>query len=435
MDSLALGELQARTFQGLLAATDPASGLIADRWPSPSACSIGAQGFAFTVWAIAAARGWMSRSQAVDLTLKGLRTLSRAPQGDSPSGVAGHRGWFYHFLNRQTGLRAGTCELSTIDTALMLAGALAAARAFDGEGPEEVELRQLTAALYEAVDWAWATTPSGRIALGWTPEAGFIPYEWRGYNEAMILYILALGADYGPMSPSAWTAWTEDYRRSWTTWPVPHLAFGPMFGHQYSHLWIDFRGIQDAFMRELKLDYFENSRRAVVTQQAYAAANPGGWGGYSADFWGLTACDGPGDFRQLQGLRLRRFRSYAARGAHDFDDGTLAPTAMAASLPFSPEIVLPSLERLIDAHGRAIYGPQGLQDAFNPTLTRPTPPAFGAVQPGTGWVSHDMLGIDQGPIVAMIENHRTGLVWRWMRGEPVIQRGLQRAGFTGGWLA
>jgi hypothetical protein len=171
-----------------------------------------------------------------------------------------------------------------------------------------------------------------------------------------------------------------------------------------------------------------------LTQQAYAAANPGGWGGYSADFWGLTACDGPGDFRQLQGLRLRRFRSYAARGAHDFDDGTLAPTAVAASLPFSPEIVLPTLERLIDAHGQAIYGPQGLQDAFNPTLTRPTPPAFGAVQPGTGWVSHDMLGIDQGPIVAMIENHRSGLVWRWMRGEPAIQRGLQRAGFSGGWL-
>lgn len=428
-----IAQIQARTFAGLVSATDRTSGLTADRWPTPSACSIAAVGFAFTCWVAGASRGWLTREIAADMTARALRTLETAPQGDAAQGVSGTRGWFYHFLNMDTGLRASDCELSTIDTALLLAGALTAARYFDGRVPLEVEIRERTGRLMAQVDWAFALRPSGRFALGWKPESGFIPYEWGGYNEAMLLYVLALGAENSPVPPTAWEAWCASYPRSWTNEPVPHLAFGPMFGHQYSHLWIDFRGIQDRFMREAGIDYFENSRRAVLTQQAYARDNPGRWNGYGVDAWGLTACDGPGHFTRLRGFSLKTFKAYSARGAYDFDDGTLAPTAVAASLPFVPEEVTPALRRMIEDHGPAIYGPHGFQDAFNPSVDR-APPEFGEVKPMTGWVGKDMLGIDQGPIVAMIENHRSGLIWRLMREEPVIRRGLERAGFQGGWL-
>lgn len=426
-----LAQIQARTFASMIAATDRGSGLTADRWPTPSACSIAAVGFAMTCWTVGVSHGWMTRAHGADLTVRALRTLHDAPQGDGPDGVSGTRGWFYHFLNMRTGLRAGTCELSTIDTALLLAGALCAARFFDDEDPVEAEIRTLTAALMARVDWAWFLRPSGRFALGWTPESGFIPYEWVGYNEAMILYILALGAEGSPVPESAWTAWCEGYGRSWRG---DHLSFGPMFGHQYSHLWVDFRGVQDAFMRQRGLDYFENSRRAVAAQQTYARENPGRWNGYGDDLWGLTACDGPGDFRRLRGFSIKAFRAYSARGAWDFDDGTLAPTAVAASTPFAPQACAAALRRMIEDHGPAIYGPHGFQDAFNPSVDR-APSDHGDVRPLTGWVGRDMLGIDQGPIVAMIENHRSALIWRLMRQEPVIRRGLERAGFEGGWLS
>ena len=428
-----IAQIQARTFAGLVSATDRTSGLTADRWPTPSACSIAAVGFALTCWVAGASRGWMPRINAADLTARALRTLETAPQGDAADGVSGTRGWFYHFLNMQTGLRAGACELSTIDTALLMAGALTAARYFDGQDPAEVEIRERTQRMMARIDWAFALRPSGRFALGWSPEGGFIPYEWGGYNEAMLLYVLALGAENSPVPEAAWEAWCASYPKSWTTAPAPHLAFGPMFGHQYSQLWIDFRGVQDRFMREAGLDYFENSRRAVLAQQVYARDNPGRWNGYGEDAWGLTACDGPGTFTRLRGFSLKSFRAYSARGAWDFDDGTLAPTAVAASLPFAPEAVTPALRRMIEDHGPAIYGPHGFQDAFNPSVVK-APPDHGEVKPMTGWVSRDMLGIDQGPIVAMIENHRSGLIWRLMREEPVIRRGLERAGFQGGWL-
>jgi hypothetical protein len=428
-----IGQIQARTFSGLVSATDQASGLTADRWPTPSACSIAAVGFALTAWTVGVSRGWMPRSAAAALTLRTLTTLSSAPQGDAATGVSGTRGWYYHFLNMQTGLRAGTCELSTIDTALLLAGALTAARAFDAEDPVEAQIRSQVKGMLAAIDWRFMLRPSGRFALGWSPESGVIPYEWVGYNEAMLLYVLALGAGGDAVPDNAWAAWTDGYRRSWREAPSPHLAFGPMFGHQYSHLWIDFRGIQDEFMRGKGLDYFENSRRAVLAQQAYAQANPGRWNAYADDLWGLTACDGPGEFRQMRGLGLKRFRAYSARGVNDFDDGTLAPTAAAASIPFAPDQTIAVLRRMIEDYGDAIYDRHGFRDAFNPSVSR-APPDHGEVMPMTGWVSRDMLGIDQGPIVSMIENHRTGLVWSLMRDEPIVRRGLLRAGFTGGWL-
>ena len=213
-----------------------------------------------------------------------------------------------------------------------------------------------------------------------------------------------------------------------------HVAFPPMFGHQYSHVWVDFRGIRDKFGRRRDLDYFENSRRATHAQRNYAIANPGGWTGYGANVWGLTACDGPADFKQTIGGRTREFFSYSARGPGDRDDGTLAPTAAAGSVAFAPDIVEPALRTMHTRYGSAIYGKYGFFDSFNPTLTDPTNVKFGRIAPGVGWVDTDYLGIDQGPIVAMLENRDSGLIWATMRRNPHVRRGLRLAGFGGGWL-
>jgi hypothetical protein len=272
------------------------------------------------------------------------------------------------------------------------------------------------------------------IAMGWQPEHGFLDYDWIGYNEATIVILLALGSP-SPVEPAAWDAWTSRYDASWgTAYGQDHLRFPPLFGHQYSALWVDFRGIRDRFMRAHGLDYFENSRRATYAQRAYAIANPGGFAGYGADVWGLTACDGPGDLTLSIGGAPRELHGYAARGMAAYDDGTLAPTAMVASLPFAPEIVLPGVRALERRYGAAILGELGFVDAFNPSVPAGARPATGRVVPGAGWVDVDALGIDQGPILGMIENYRSGLVWKVMHGSAYLRRALVRAGFTGGWL-
>jgi hypothetical protein len=216
------------------------------------------------------------------------------------------------------------------------------------------------------------------------------------------------------------------------------VNFSPLFGYQYSHVWIDFRGIRDRAMREKGIDYFENSRRATYAHRAYAAANPGGWAGYGPDVWGLTACDGPMDATVTLGGRSRTFHTYWPRGAslqHVNDDGTLAPTAAAGSIPFAPEIAIPALEEMQRRWGQWIFNRYGFVDAFNPTLSDAgVAVPYGRIVAGVGWIDGDQLGIDQGPIVAMIENYRSELVWKTLRKNPYIVQGLRRAGFTGGWL-
>jgi hypothetical protein len=280
------------------------------------------------------------------------------------------------------------------------------------------------------------------IAMGWTPEHGFIEYDWIGYNEAMIVYLLALGSTTFPLPPDAWQAWTSRYDLTWgTRYGQEHLSFPPQFGHHYSHVWVDFRGIQDDYMRRRGLDYFENSRRSTYAQRGYAIANPGHWKDYGENVWGLTASDGPGDFERALGGQARTFHGYDARGVGTYgdgkpatDDGTLAPTAMVASLPFAPELVLPGLRELRKRYGEAIYGAWGFFDAFNPSFTFPELSQQGPITPIAGWVDKDYLGIDQGPILAMVDNYRFDLIWRVMRTSTYLRRGLARAGFTGGWL-
>jgi hypothetical protein len=393
-------------------------------------------GFALTAYPIGTERGHVTRAEAAERSLATLRWFWQAPQGSAVTGTSGYQGFFYHFLDMQTGTRFQDVELSTIDTALLLAGVLFSQQYFGGSDPTEAAIRAYADSLYRRTDWQWAQRTPPLVNMGWKPESGWQPLDWRGYNEAMLVYILALGSPTHALDPAAWPEWASSYE--WGRYyGQSHLGFAPLFGHHYTHVWVDFRGIQDPFMRAHGIDYFENSRRATLAQRAYAMDNPGGWSGYGPDVWGLSACDGPAD-ATLQVLgRQRRFFTYAARGAsfnEVRDDGTLAPTAALGSLPFAPEIVVPAMLEMRERWGEWLFGQYGFLDAFNPSFQAAGQATQGRVVPGQGWFDTDYLGIDQGPIIAMIANYRGDLVWKYMRKSPYIVRGLRRAGFTGGWL-
>ena len=432
-----LDTLGRRTFDWFWETTNPRNGLTPDRWPTKSFSSVAAVGFALAAYPIGVERGYVTREQAVERTLTTLRFFWGLPQGPQASGVGGKDGFFYHFLDMETGLRFQTVELSTIDTTLLLGGVLACQQYFDGTSAAEREIRSLADSLYFRVDWTTMLRTPPLVAMGSKPERGFEPADWRGYNEAMLLYVLALGSPTHPIDSTAWTAWTSTYQ--WRDFHgQEHLNFDPLFGHQYSHVWIDFRGIRDAYMRGRGIDYFENSRRATLSQRAYAMANPDGWKGYGADAWGLTASDGPKDTTMVVDGRERRFHTYWARGAAAtgvHDDGTLVPTAAGGSIPFAPEVVIPTLIAMRERYGDDLFGRYGFLDAFNPTFDLPSVRLqHGRVVPGKGWFDTDYLGIDQGPIVTMIENYRSGLIWDLVKRNPHVVRGLCRAGFTGGWI-
>jgi len=431
-----LEDLERRTFSFFWETANPGNGLVPDRWPRESFCSVAAVGFGLTAIPIGVERGWITREEGAARARTTLDFLLAAPQGPEPTGVIGYRGLFYHFLDMGTGARFLQVELSTIDTALLMAGVLTSGAYFDRDQPVEAAIRSAADALYRRVDWAWACPQPPLINMGWKPEGGFDASDWHGYDEAMILYILALGSPTHPIDAEAWRQWTATY--VWAEWyGAGHVDFPPLFGHQFSHIWIDFRGIQDDYMRGRGIDYFENSRRAVLAQRAYAIANPEGWAGYGADVWGVTACDGPADVTLDYNGWPRVFHSYAGRGVgarFRIDDGTIAPMGAAASLPFAPEVVIPAVHAMKERYGAWLYSTYGFYDAFNPTFTFDVSPALGRIVPGAGWFDTDYLGIDQGPIVAMVENYRSGLVWRLFRNQPYVVTGLRRAGFSGGWL-
>ncbi len=430
-------DLEHRSFNYFWELGNPANGLVPDRWPSKSFSSIAAVGFGLTSYGVGVERGWIDREQAITRTLATLRFFANAPQGAAAEGMSGYKGFFYHFIKMDTGARDAHCELSTVDTALLLGGILFAQSYFDRDTSAEREIRALSEQIYRAVEWDWAQVRAPRIAMGWSPETGMHAYDWNGYNEAMLVYILALGSPTHPVDKDAYTAWTSTYERSWGTFMgQTHLSFPPMFGHQYSQIWLDLRGVQDDYMRGRGSDYFENSRHAVQSQRAYAIANPQHWAGYGENVWGLTASDGPIDAIYLYQGEPRLFRTYSARGVgieYTIDDGTIAPTAAAASLPFAPEIVMPAIREMHRRYGDNIYRQYGFVDAFNPSFHYDVSLRQGRVA-GMGWVDDDYIGIDQGPIVLMIENYRSDFVWKTMRGNPHIRLGLERAGFSGGWL-
>ena len=425
LDHDRLAALQRISFNYFLRECNEKNGLVADRTRPGAPASIAAVGMALSAYPVAVARGFMSRERARKRTLATLRFFWNSPQGPDKD-ATGHRGFYYHFLDMQSGRRVWKCELSTIDTALLMAGVLTAAAYFREDDEKDAEIRKLADALYRRVDWAWAQNGNAAVTLGWRPERGFLPYHWTGYDEALILYVLGLGSPTHPLSPESYAAFVAGYR--WKKlYGREFLYAGPLFIHQMSHIWIDFRGIRDEFMRERGSDYFENSRHAAYVQRHYAIGNPRSFAGYHADCWGITASDGPGpQAHDIDGIS-RRFFGYRARGVpFGPDDGTISPWATVASLPFAPEIVLPALRHFHDL-GLKDDHRYGFTASFNPTLG-------GTPDNPRGWQAPEHVGINQGPIALMIENYRSDFLWKLMRDCPYVVAGLRRAGFSGGWL-
>jgi len=421
-----LEKLQHESFNYFLHETNPTNGLVIDKTEADWPASIAATGLALASYPVAVERGFMPRAAAVERTLTTLRFFWNSPQGPEPD-ATGYNGFYYHFLDMQTGRRAWQCELSTVDSAFLLAGALTAGMYFAADAPYEQDIRMLADALYRRADWQWAQDGGATVTHGWKSESGFLKYRWEGYDEALLLYILGLGSPTHPLPASAYAAWASTYR--WEhCYGYDYLYAGPLFTHQLSHIWIDFRGIQDAFMLSKGIDYFENSRRATYVQRQYAIDNPLKFAHYGEHCWGLTASEGPGpDTINIAGIE-RQFFDYVGRGVpYGPDDGTIAPWAVAASLPFAPEIVLPVLDYCIHDIKLTESNRYGFKASFNPIY----PAASGNPH---GWVSPWHFGLNEGPTILMIENYRTSLLWRLMRNCPYIVGGLRRAGFGGGWV-
>jgi hypothetical protein len=423
---LDLDRLQWTTILYDLHETNPDNGLVRDKTDLAAPSSIAATGLAMANLPIVVERGVVCRPFAAKLARRRLRYLHDLPQGLEPD-ASGYKGFFYHFLDVETGRRVWQSELSTIDSAFLFAGMLTAATYFDRDTADEAEIRRLADALYCRADWNWARNGGATLTHGWRPESGFLPYRWEGYDEGLLLYVLGLGSPTYALPPESYAAFCATYE--WTQLYGRELLYsGPLFTHQLSHLWIDFRGIRDAFMREHASDYFENSRQATFVQQAYAVENPLQFAGYGEYCWGFTACDGPGWVKRVVDGVERQFFDYIARGApFGPDDGTVAPWVVVASLPFAPEIVIPTVRHLTCVELGGLHRPYGFKASFNQTFSVDNSPIG-------WWVTPYQFGIDQGPVVLMIENYRTGLIWDIMRRCPPILTGLRRAGFTGGWL-
>lgn len=436
-EQLFLEDLQLRTFNFFWQTTNPENGLVPDRWPETRSSSIAGTGFGLTAYCVGVERKFITRDQAVERVLATLDFFWNSLQSEDSINASGHRGFYYHFLEMSGGKRYKSRELSSIDTALLMAGVLTCREYFDRDTTNEKLIRDLADQLYLRVQWNWFQPHGPRICMSWKPEEGFGKHEYRGYNETMILYLLALGSPTFPIASSAWDSYTSTYLWS-DFFDQEYVNFTPLFGYQFSHIWIDFRGIQDTYMRKKNIDYFENSRRATYAQRSYATSNPQNWADYSDTIWGLTACDGPGNKTLPYQGKQQRFHSYWARGASRRgirDDGTIAPAAAAGSIPFAPEITIPALLAMRDKYGDRLYTQYGFLDSFNPSFTFAEEKlSHGQVYQDIGWVNTYYLGIDQGPIVLMIENFRSGMIWDLMKKSPYLIHGLKKAKFSGGWL-
>ena len=424
-DAAMLDSLQQAAFNYFPKASNPRNGLVADTTRQGSPASIAVVGFALSSYPVAVEHGWIERDAAVQACLRSMRFFWHSDQSGSPE-ATGYQGFYFHFLDMETGARVWQSELSLIDTALLIAGMLTAATYFDASTPAEVELRELAERLYLRVDWRWAQYQGATVAQGWKPECGFLHYGWEGYSEAILLYVLGLGSPTHPFTAASFEAWTVTYQ--WENlYGYDFLYAGPLFIHQFSHAWIDFRGIRDRFMREKRCDYFENSRRATYVQREYAIRNPHTFLGYADNCWGLSAGEGPSAGPRLIGIggQQQRFFGYAARGVpYGPDDGTIAGTSITASLVFAPEIALPAMRNLHDA---------GTPQQVDALRSSGINASFNA--PGDAcWISEGEFGLDQGMTVLMIENYRSGLLWQLGRQSSILQTGLRRAGFKSGWL-
>jgi hypothetical protein len=414
-----LDSIEQKTFLFFLNEHHPNWGIVKDRTAAWAPASIASTGFGIPCFGIGVERKWITREQAARVTLNMLDFFCNSAQSTGTN-ATGYKGFYYHFLAMDTGTRTWQCELSSVDTGLLMMGIIFARNYYKQDNDVENHIRLLSDKLLSRIDWNFLVMPptgeyAGTISMGWTPEKGFHHMGWSGYNEALFLYILAAGTGM-ENAQQGYQSWLNSYKWQTPYKGLSHVAFPPLFGHQFSQAFIDFRGLADPYLKKKGIDYFENSRRATYAQRQYAIDNPHGWVGYDSLCWGITASDGPTAKHDING---KTFLGYAGRGTSGadynyFDDGTIAPYGSLCSLPFAPEIVLPTIESMTQKYGDKLWGKYGLYDAFNPTAN---------------WFDDDFLGIDQGPMLIMIENFRTGLVWDNVMKDSVIQDGLGKLGF------
>lgn len=417
--------IQHAAFRYFLDFSDPDTGLVADTSLPGSPCSIAVVGFWLSCMPIGVERGWMTRVDAVARTRSILDFFLNSEQSDAPN-ATGYRGFYYHFLDMRTGRRTWDSELSSIDTAFLIAGMITASAYFQGDTQSERDIRQVVTLLYERVDWRFMENESAMVFMGWKPETGFLPHVWQGYSEAIILFVLGLASPTFALSKDSYAQFTNSYTYLGEG-AMRYLHAGPLFIHLFSHSWIDFRGLQDGQLDLDGTDYFQNTQRAITAQQAYAEQNPDHFTGYGARSWGLSACCGPKGPRTLRDGRRMTMKGYSARAVpFGPDDGTLIPWAGLACLPFNADAAWQHFDHLVQTYP-ALLNHGRFPDSFNPSLR-------GRSRGPEGWVARRCSGLDQGLLVMMTENYRTGQPWALMRSTDLVRRGLDLAGFTGGWL-
>jgi len=398
-DEVFLEDLERRSFQYFWEEGDPETGLVPDRARMDGStldenhrnvASIAATGFGLTGLCIAADRNWINRNQAQGRTRNTLRFFANK---------AFHQhGWFYHWLDAKTGERRWNSEVSSIDTALLLAGVLTARQYFR----DDPEIRQLATKIYERVDFHWMLNGQQLLlSHGWKPETGFLKPRWDTYSEDTILYLLAIGSPTHPISPASWYAlWRDRYRYEGYTY---FTTIGvPLFMHQYAHAWIDYRNWRET--KGDRIDYFENSVKATLAHRAFCMNLAHDFPDFGPNVWGITASDSA--------------KGYLAWGGPPRDpdiDGTVVPSAAGGSLMFTPELSVAALRTMREKYGQKVYGMYGFIDAFNP---------------GTGWVDSDVIGINAGIILLSAENASTGSVWSWFMRNPEIPRAMRLAGLA-----
>jgi hypothetical protein len=388
VDEAFLEDMSRRMFRFFREQADPQTGLIRDRARTDNSpldenhrdvASIAATGFGLTALSIAAERGWLSPRQARERVRATLRFFATRATHE--------HGWFYHWMDAKTGARRWNSEVSSIDTALLLAGVLTVRQKFR----DDAEIVRLATGIYERVDFPWMLNGHPTLlSHGWRPETGFIKYRWDAYSEHLILYLLAIGSPTRPITPRSWLAWRRE-RITYASYT--YITGGPLFIHQYSHAWVDFRGRRESHYPFT--DYFSNSVAATRAHRAFCLALAKEFPAYTENVWGITASDSE--------------KGYVAWGGPPRDaaiDGTVVPCAAGGSLMLTPDIALPALRTIHDKYGARIYGIYGFADAFNPH---------------NGWVNPDVIGINLGIMLLSAENLRTGNVWRWfMRNEEII---------------
>jgi hypothetical protein len=414
-----LDSIQYRSFLYFLNESNHDNGLVKDRSASWAPSSIAAIGFALPSYSVGVERKWISRVKAAGITLNTLNFFLNSVQS-ADTNATGYKGFYYHFLRMNSGTREWNCELSTIDTGLLMMGIIFARNYYNLDNETENKIRLLAEKLLDRLDWDFFIMPptgkyANSISMGWDPKEGLHKMGWVGYNEALFLYVLAAGTGMKNVE-DAYNSWLASY-----DWRMPypnlsHAVFPPLFGHQFAQTFIDFRGLGDGYMKTKGIDYFENSRRATLVQRLYAIDNPHNWVGYDSLCWGITACDGP---TEKYNYDDKNFYGYAGRGTSGpdlnyFDDGTIAPYAAISSIVFAPEVVLPTIKSFNEKYGEGLWKEYGYVDSFNPTLN---------------WYNKEYIGIDQGPMLLMIENFRTGLVWNYVMKDSIIQKGLTKLGF------